>query len=381
MKKFHILFIASLTSLCTIAQSPEKMSYQAVVRDASNSLVTSSSVGMQISILQGSTSGSSIYIETQIPTSNANGLVSIEIGGGTIVSGDFSSIDWANGPYYIQTETDPNGGTNYTITGISQLLSVPYALHSKTAESLSDEILETDPVFGTSLASGITASDTANWNYHFNGEYSSLSGIPTNVSTFTNDAGYITSEEILETDPVFGTSLASGITASDTANWNYHFNGEYSSLSGIPTNVSTFTNDAGYITSLNDDNPTNEIQQLSVSYTGDTLILEGGGFLIIPGISASNNPFAGTWIGTYTGDDNGTFTMTIEGSGNIIGEFYSNVFEQSSSVTGYVDENGNCSGETEAGSTLTAVINSDGTLVGEWSNSSLGSGQITGTRQ
>ena len=325
MKKFHILFIASLTSLCTIAQSPEKMSYQAVVRDASNSLVTSSSVGMQISILQGSTSGSSIYIETQIPTSNANGLVSIEIGGGTIVSGDFSSIDWANGPYYIQTETDPNGGTNYTITGISQLLSVPYALHSKTAESLS--------------------------------------------------------EEILETDPIFGTSLASGITASDTANWNYHFNGEYSSLSGIPTNVSTFTNDAGYITSLNDDNPTNEIQQLSVSYTGDTLILEGGGFLIIPGISASNNPFAGIWTGTYTGDDNGTFTMTIEGSGNIIGEFYSNVFEQSSSVTGYVDENGNCSGETEAGSTLTAVINSDGTLVGEWSNSSLGSGQITGTRQ
>jgi hypothetical protein len=92
---------------------------------------------MQISILQGSAGGTAVYVETQTPTTNANGLVSIEIGAGTVVSGDFTTIDWANGFYFIKTETDLLGGANYTITGTSQLLSVPYALHAKTAETLS----------------------------------------------------------------------------------------------------------------------------------------------------------------------------------------------------------------------------------------------------
>jgi hypothetical protein len=85
---------------------------------------------MQVSILQGSVSGTAVYVETQTPTTNTNGLAGLEIGGGTVVSGNFANINWANGPYFIKTETDPNGGTNYTITGTSQLLSVPYALFS-----------------------------------------------------------------------------------------------------------------------------------------------------------------------------------------------------------------------------------------------------------
>jgi uncharacterized protein (TIGR02145 family) len=80
--------------------------------------------------------------------------------------------------------------------------------------------------------------------------------------------------------------------------------GNYNDLSNTPTiptvpsNVSAFTNDAGYVTTLNDDDPTNEIQQLSVSATGDTLHLQNGGFVIIPGISASNTPSEGGG-GTY----------------------------------------------------------------------------------
>jgi uncharacterized protein (TIGR02145 family) len=111
------------------------MSYQAVIRDASNELVASQVVGMQISILQGSASGSSVYTETQSPTTNTNGLVSIAIGEGS-TNDDFSAIDWANGPYFIKTETDPNGASDYTITGTTQLLSVPYAMHAKTAENM-----------------------------------------------------------------------------------------------------------------------------------------------------------------------------------------------------------------------------------------------------
>lgn len=150
MRKLFTILLAVFLTATVWAQSPNKMSYQAVIRNASNNLVTGTAVAMRISILQGSTSGSAVYVETQTPTTNANGLVSIELGGGTVVSGNFSTINWANGPYFVKTETNPDGATGgivYTITGISQLLSVPYALHAKTAESVSGTITETDPVF------------------------------------------------------------------------------------------------------------------------------------------------------------------------------------------------------------------------------------------
>ncbi len=196
MKRIVIICVAILMTASVWAQAPEKMSYQAVVRDGSNNLVSSTSVGMQISILQGSTSGTAVYVETQTPTSNANGLVSLEIGTGTVVSGNFTTIDWANGPYFIKTETDPTGGTSYTISGTSQLLSVPYALHAKTADSIAGgvSITETDPIFGSSVANGITGTDTTYWN--------------NKLDSYT------------ETDPIFGASVANGITGTDTTNWN-----------------------------------------------------------------------------------------------------------------------------------------------------------------
>jgi len=146
------------------AQAPEKISYQALIRDTDDDLVTDTHVGMQISILQGSASGTAVYTETQTPPVNANGLVSLEIGAGTIVSGDFATIDWTNGPYFVNTKTDPTGGAAYSISGTRQLLSVPYALHAETAKMPEGGIIETDPVYGASAASGITATDIDNWN-------------------------------------------------------------------------------------------------------------------------------------------------------------------------------------------------------------------------
>ena len=135
MKRLYTILVALLITASIFSQSPEKMSYQAVVRDSGDNLVTSQVVGMRISILQGTTA---VYVETQTPTTNVNGLVTLEIGGSsaTVVSGTFSSIDWSTGTYFIKTETDPTGDTTYTITGTSQLLSVPYALQSKTATTL-----------------------------------------------------------------------------------------------------------------------------------------------------------------------------------------------------------------------------------------------------
>jgi hypothetical protein len=130
MKSIWIFGAAILLTANVVAQAPQKISYQAVVRNADHVLVTNSLVGMRVSILQGSASGSEVYVETHTPTSTINGLVSFEIGGGTVVSGDFSTIAWASGPYFIRTETDPSGGTSYSITGTSEFLSVPYALYS-----------------------------------------------------------------------------------------------------------------------------------------------------------------------------------------------------------------------------------------------------------
>jgi uncharacterized protein (TIGR02145 family) len=159
MYKRIFTIIAVLSTTIMFAQTPQKMSYQAVIRNNSNALVINTQVGMQISILQGSPTGTVVYAETQRPTTNANGLVTIEIGGGTVVSGTFSSIAWTNGNYFIKTETDPTGGTSYTITGTSQLLSVPYALHAKTAETA---ITETDPAYTASQAANITSADIVN---------------------------------------------------------------------------------------------------------------------------------------------------------------------------------------------------------------------------
>lgn len=165
MKKQYLLITLSLLFVInSFAQAPEKLSYQALVRDNSDMLLTSQNIGMQISILQTSAVGSAVYVETQNPTTNANGLVSIQIGNGSVVSGDFAAIDWSSDTYFIKTEIDINGGTNYTITGTSQLLSVPYALHAKTAESITGTLNENDPVFTSSAANSISSSDITSWN-------------------------------------------------------------------------------------------------------------------------------------------------------------------------------------------------------------------------
>ena len=132
-KSVHLLIIALahlLISTSIFAQAPQKMSYQAVIRNSNDSLLIFTPVGMRISLVQSSPTGTVVFSETQTATTNANGLVSLQIGMGTAVSGTFAGIDWAAGPYYVKTETDITGGTNYTIISSNELLSVPYALFS-----------------------------------------------------------------------------------------------------------------------------------------------------------------------------------------------------------------------------------------------------------
>lgn len=146
MKK--ILFSAAcilFSLVSTVAQAPQKFSFQSVFRDAGNAVVANTNVGVQVSILQGSPAGSAVYVETHTPTTNVNGLASFDIGDGTVTSGVFASINWANGPYFIQIEADLSGGTNYVLSSVTQMMSVPYALYAENVAN--DNVYDGDTTY------------------------------------------------------------------------------------------------------------------------------------------------------------------------------------------------------------------------------------------
>ena len=140
MKRVFFLIIIALLCNLAFTQVPESFNYQAVVRDASNNPITNQAVSFRISILKGDgeplkggASDVEVYIETYNSSTNGLGFVNLAIGDGTVESGDFSAIDWGDGSYFLMVEIDPTGGTDYTLMGITQLLSVPYAMYAKTS--------------------------------------------------------------------------------------------------------------------------------------------------------------------------------------------------------------------------------------------------------
>ncbi len=148
MKKIFFLVLTLVFSTSFWAQVPQSISFQAVVRGSNNELIVKKAVGIKISLLQGSEIGSVVYVESHTPIANENGLVSIAIGNGTKVSGDFNLINWSKGPYFIKIETDPTGSTNYSLVTVSQLLSVPFALSAgngvERVSSLGDSLVLTN---------------------------------------------------------------------------------------------------------------------------------------------------------------------------------------------------------------------------------------------
>ena len=254
MKRIYTILVAVLITASVFAQTPEKMSYQAIIRNTSDQLVVNQGIGMQISILQGSITGASVYIETQTTSTNINGLVSIEIGTGATTY-DFSTIDWANGLYFIKTETDPtiSGGTNYTITGTSQLMSVPYALYAKTSGSSiagpagvdgtngtdgadgsdgtdgiqgiqgtdgADGAPGTDGADGTNGTNGTDGADGTNGTDGIGGVTQAGTDVTVTGSGSSVDPYIINSPQLTETDPVYSA-------------WNK----DYASLTNQPTTI------------------------------------------------------------------------------------------------------------------------------------------------
>jgi len=136
MKPICILFAAVLLfNGIALGQTPQKFNYQAVARNDDGSLIANQAIAIRLSILDGSIYGASLYVEVHHPATNQFGLFTVNIGGGTVEYGVFSAIQWGNNLKFLKVELDINNGSAYTLMGITQLLSVPYALYAEKSGS------------------------------------------------------------------------------------------------------------------------------------------------------------------------------------------------------------------------------------------------------
>jgi hypothetical protein len=189
MKKIYSIFIASaiiqlhlITALQ--AQSPQRMNYQAVARDASGNALASQQITARLTIHNNTPNGAIAYIETDTVTTNPFGLFTISIGGSTTIPGGFSGIAWGSGNKYLQVEMDPAGGSAFTDMGTTQLLSVPYALYAETTASAPLGQSSTN-YYGTGYTF-VSAADTA---YKLITGLSQSITVPTGVTTLLQSTG------------------------------------------------------------------------------------------------------------------------------------------------------------------------------------------------
>ncbi|MBP5711145.1 MAG: fibrobacter succinogenes major paralogous domain-containing protein, partial [Bacteroidales bacterium] len=207
MKKTILCALVSIiVSVLSAQVPPEKMTYQVVVRDVNNELVVNQHVGMKISILATNPNGLPVYEETHVTTTNTNGLASVQVGTGTPTPGSvFANIDWAADDYFLKSEIDPAGGSNYTITGTQQLITVPYAFYSgKTAYADSSDYYH--------LANRPVGSNPGDILYWTGNDWSIVpAGLPgqslimgnNNVPTWGNSSGTLGNPPTVVTDTVY----------------------------------------------------------------------------------------------------------------------------------------------------------------------------------
>ena len=219
MKKLVFVLLSCCLINMVSAQTPNLLQYQAVIRNSSGAVVANQAVSMRVSILKGTASGATVYSETHRDTTSANGLVSVEIGAGAAVSGSFGAINWGQGPYFIKTETDISGGSNYLLAGTTQLLSVPYSLFAQSA-SLKYSIV------GDTLFSGkeyviIPGISSANGNAVVTGSPMVTTSVVSAVTTVSATVGgqviSIGGSNVISRGICYGTSAAPTINQNTVA--------------------------------------------------------------------------------------------------------------------------------------------------------------------
>jgi uncharacterized protein (TIGR02145 family) len=269
------MILAATTLL--VAQPPQAFKYKAIPRDHRGHMIINRNISMQFSVLLGSETGTPVYIERHFVRTNIIGMVDLDIGRGQEVLGSFADIDWGAGSYYLKTEVDRWGGTNFFKEGVAELLSVPYALYAGQVSGHGD--MDTDP--SNELISSMYLSGT--WLYVIEG----------NQTTMVDLSGLLNFVEDADTDPTNELQVLS--ISNDTiflSQGGYVklpplFDGDYNSLTNKP-NLDI------YLTEEVDGDIENEIQHLSVSQTGDTLFLSKSNWVLMPGISKGN--YSGSFV-------------------------------------------------------------------------------------
>ncbi len=267
MKKLTLTLALILVAITTIlAQVPQSFKYQAVVRDDEGGIQKNKLVSFRISILSDSPLGNTVYEETHYQyATNEFGIVTLNIGEGTVVSGNFSAIDWGTTTNYVKTELDINGGSSYEFIGTSQLLSVPYSFYAENATNINDADADsTNEIQAISLS-----NDTlylSNGGSVYIGDY--MDNTDSQTLTLINDTAL---------------SISNGNTIQLTAG--------VADADADPTNelqLLSISNDTLYLSNANyvvippdiDADTTNELQVLTLS--GDTLFLSDGNYVIFP---------------------------------------------------------------------------------------------------
>jgi hypothetical protein len=232
MKKLYAtigIFIATLLS----AQVPQAFSYQTIAFNTSGAPIANGNVALRISILDNSATGTVLYTETHIKTTNSKGLVNLNIGQGTATAGTFGAINWGTNTKFVKVEMDPQGGTNYTNVGVNQLMSVPYAQVSKTVVTGAGQGITLVSPNGTNYTLNVSDAGTLSlpqsatgnnsslpFNLYLYGSYNSFN--PANAELFrvanTNKYGYKYFPANTQLKFIAGQNASAQVYGTDTNN-------------------------------------------------------------------------------------------------------------------------------------------------------------------
>ena len=319
------LFI--FTSVVLKAQSPQKINFQSIVRNTSGVIVSNKSVKFKITILSDSTKGNPVYSETHLKTTDAIGLVSLQIGSGTVSSGVFSSLNWGNASHFIKLEADFTGGNTYVTLGTQELMSVPYAMYAAKTDTaslnLTNRFAEKAPINNpsfTGTVGGITKAmvglGSVDNTSDANKPVSSATQTALAAKVNTSDTSSMLSKYLRKAD------FPSGTSVGEVMYWN---GSKWVSLSPGTTGQALIMSSTGLswgclITNSADTPTTNPTLVVNTALTAPIMIATTGATGIDTIGSGLPNGVTATWSAdeiTISGTPTaaGSFTYTIPLSG------------------------------------------------------------------
>ncbi len=282
---FVFIFLAFIIGISSYAQTPQAFKYQAVVREANGSAIENTIVSLRISILEGSAIGTVIYSETHQVATNEFGLVNLNIGEGSIVTGNFATINWGSNTFFIKIELDTKGNSNYIFMGTSQLLSVPYALYAETSgSSATDFDIDSTNELQTITKSGSTVYLSNGGGSFTDDDSQTLSLSGTMLSISYGNSVQIGGTVDLDYDPLNEIqNLSLNNDSLKISGSNYvmlNDNDSINEIQYISINKDTLLISKGNSVKLNDNDSSNELQTLSLS--NDTISISNGNSIVLP---------------------------------------------------------------------------------------------------